>query len=155
MVAGLIGFTFVLWWADKNGSRKRDEKTMTKKDTIVIGLMQAVSLIPGVSRSGAATAAGLLRGFDRVATTRLAFFLGIPALVGAGVLQIISHHGEIAAGVGWSATIIATVVSFVVAMICIDWLLKFVSRHTFSVFIWYRFVLGGVLLVLLLTGVVQ
>ena len=155
MVAGLIGFTFVLWWADKNGSRKRDEKTMTKKDTIVIGLMQAVSLIPGVSRSGAATAAGLLRGFDRVATTRLAFFLDIPALVGAGMLQIISHHGEIAAGVGWSATIIATVVSFVVAMICIDWLLKFVSRHTFSVFIWYRFVLGGVLLVLLLTGVVQ
>lgn len=155
MVAGLIGFTFVLWWADKHGSRRRTEKTMTKKDAIVIGLMQAISLIPGVSRSGATTAAGLLQGFDRVATTRLAFFLGIPALVGAGMLQIISHHDEIAAGVGWTATIIGTVVSFIVAFVCIDWLLRFVSRHSFSIFIWYRFALGGVLLVLLVTGVVQ
>lgn len=155
MVAGLIGFTFVLWWADKNGSRRRTEKTMTKKDAIVIGLMQAISLIPGVSRSGATTAAGLLQGFDRVATTRLAFFLGIPALVGAGMLQIISHYDEIGAGVGWTATIIGTVISFVVALICIDWLLKFVSRHTFAVFIWYRFALGGVLLVLLLGGVIH
>ncbi len=155
MVAGLIGFTFVLWWADKHGSRQRTEKTMTRKDAIIIGLTQAVSLIPGVSRSGATTAAGLLQGFDRVATTRLAFFLGIPALVGAGMLQIMSHHHEISDGVGWTATVIGTVVSFIVAYVCIDWLLKFVSRHSFSVFIWYRFALGGVLLVLLLTGVVQ
>lgn len=155
MVAGLIGFTFVLWWADKHGSRRRTEKTMTRKDAIIIGLTQAVSLIPGVSRSGATTAAGLLQGFDRVATTRLAFFLGIPALVGAGMLQIMSHHHEISDGVGWLATIIGTVVSFIVAYVCIDWLLKFVSRHSFSIFIWYRFALGGVLLVLLLTGVVQ
>ena len=155
MVAGLIGFTFVLWWADKNGSRKRTEASMTKKDAIVIGLIQAVSLIPGVSRSGATTAAGLLQGFDRVTTTRLAFFLGIPALVGAGFLQIISHYDEIGTGVGWSATIIGTVVSFVVGYLCIDWLLKFIARHSFSIFIWYRFALGGVLLVLLLTGAVQ
>ncbi len=154
MVAGLIGFTVVLWWADKHGSRRRREKNMTMKDSIVIGLIQAVSLIPGVSRSGATTAAGLLQGFDRVSTTRLAFFLGIPALVGAGLLQIISHYDEIHAGVGWTATIIGTVVSFVVALVCIDWLLKFVSQHSFAVFIWYRFALGAVLLVLLTTGVV-
>ena len=104
---------------------------------------------------GAATAAGLLQGFDRVTTTRLAFFLGIPALFGAAVLQIAAHHQEIGAGVGWVATGIGTVVSFVVALVCIDWLLKFVSRHSFSVFIWYRFALGGVLLVLLLAGVIS
>lgn len=155
MVAGLIGFTAVLWWADKYGSRERKEKDVTLKDSIFIGLMQAISLIPGVSRSGASTAAGLLAGFDRVTTTRLAFFLGIPALVGAGVLQIAAHHQEIGAGVGWAATGIGTVVSFVVALVCIDWLLKFVSRHSFSVFIWYRFALGGVLLVLLLAGVIS
>lgn len=155
MVAGLLGFTFVLWWADKYGARTRKEQSMTVKDTIIIGLTQAVSLIPGVSRSGASTAAGLLRGFDRVTTTRLAFFLGIPALVGAGVLQAAAHYDEIGAGVGWTATIIGTGVSFIVAYICIDWLLKFVSRHSFSIFIWYRFALGIVLLVLLSFGVIS
>lgn len=155
MVAGLIGFTFVLWWADTHGSRRRTEKIMTTKDAIVIGLMQAISLIPGVSRSGATTAAGLLQGFDRVATTRLAFFLGIPALAGAGVLQIASHHDEIGAGVGWMATIIGTVVSFIVGYLLIDWLLKFIARHTFAIFIWYRFALGGVLLILLVVGVIH
>ena len=155
MVTGMIGFTFVLWWADKAGSRNRKETSMTKKDSVIIGLIQVIALIPGVSRSGAATAAGLLQGFDRVTTTRLAFFLGIPALFGAAVLQIAAHHQEIGAGVGWVATGIGTVVSFVVALVCIDWLLKFVSRHSFSVFIWYRFALGGVLLVLLLAGVIS
>lgn len=154
MTAGLIGFTFVLWWADKAGSRRRSEKTITAKDSIVIGLVQAISLIPGVSRSGAATSAGLLQGFDRVTTTRLTFFLGIPALLGAAALQVLSHHQHIGTGVGWGATIIGTLVSFVVALFCIDLLLKFVARHSFSVFIWYRFILGGVLLALLSTGVI-
>lgn len=155
MVAGLLGFTFVLWWADRAGSRRRKETSMTTKDTLVIGLIQVLSLIPGVSRSGAATAAGLLQGFDRVTTTRLAFFLGIPALFGAAVLQIAAHHHEISTGVGWTATVIGIIVSFIVAFVCIDWLLKFVSRHSFSIFIWYRFALGGTLLVLLVTGVIQ
>ena len=153
MVAGLIGFTAVLWWADKYGSRERKEKDVTLKDSIFIGLMQAISLIPGVSRSGASTAAGLLAGFDRVTTTRLAFFLGIPALVGAGALQLASHYDEIGGGVGWTATIIGTLVSFVVGYVCIDWLLKFVAKHTFRVFIWYRLGLGVVLAALLLAGI--
>lgn len=155
MVAGMLGFTFVLWWADKAGVRNRKETSLKTKDTIIIGLIQVLSLIPGVSRSGAATAAGLLQGFDRVTTTRLAFFLGIPALFGAAVLQVMAHHHEIGAGVGWMATSISAIVSFVVALLCIDWLLKFVSRHSFSIFIWYRFALGGILLVLLLTNVIS
>lgn len=154
MVAGLIGFTIVLWWADKYGSRKRSEKDVTLKDAVIVGLVQTISLIPGVSRSGASTAAGLLAGFDRVTTTRLAFFLGIPALVGAGLLQFVSHYDEIGAGVGWTATIVGTLVSFIVGYLCIDWLLKFVAKHSFSIFIWYRFALGGVLAVLLLTGTI-
>lgn len=153
-VIGLIGFTFVLWFADKYGTRTRAEKALTMRDAVTIGLIQAVSLVPGVSRSGATTAAGLLQGFDRVTTTRLAFFLGIPALVGAGILQLIAHYDDIGSGVGWMATLIGTIVSFLVAYICIDWLLRFVSRHSFSIFIWYRFALGGVLVVLLLTGVI-
>lgn len=155
MVIGLLGFTFVLWWADKTATQKRKESTVTMKDSLLIGLVQALSLVPGVSRSGASTAAGLLSGFDRVTTTRLAFFLGIPALVGAATLQLVTHFDAISAGVGWGATIIGTLVSFVVGYVCIDWLLKFVARHTFSVFIWYRLALGGLLLVLLASGVVS
>ena len=155
MVAGLIGFTFVLWFADKRAAQQRKEQDFTVKDTVIIGLVQAVSLVPGVSRSGATTAAGLLRGFDRVATTRLAFFLGIPALLGAGLLQTWVHFDEIGAGVGWTATIIGTVVSFVVGYVAIDWLLKFVSHHSFMLFVWYRLGLGLLLTVLLLTGVMS
>lgn len=154
-VIGLIGFTFILWFADRYSHRVRKERSITMRDTVIIGLIQTVSLVPGVSRSGATTAAGLLQGFDRVTTTRLAFFLGIPALVGAGVLQLVVHFEEIGPGVGWGATFIGTAVSFLVGYLCIDWLLKFVSRHSFSIFIWYRFALGGVLMVLLLTGVIQ
>lgn len=152
-VVGLIGFTVVLWWADTYGARHRKERDVTLKDSIFIGCMQAISLIPGVSRSGASTAAGLLTGFDRVATTRLAFFLGIPALVGAGVLQLVSHYDEIGGGVGWAATVIGTIVSLVVGYVCIDWLLKFVANHTFKVFIWYRLALGLVLVALLVAGI--
>lgn len=155
MVTGLIVFTFVLWWADHTATRVRKESELKLKDTLVIGLMQTIALIPGVSRSGAATAAGLLRGFDRVTTTRLAFFLGIPALLGAGVLQVAAHHHEISTGVGWQATAIGTVVSFVVAYGCIDWLLTFVSRHSFAVFIWYRLALGVVLVILLAFGIIN
>lgn len=153
-VIGLVGFTCILWFADKYGTRTRGERSMTIKDSVIIGLIQAVSLIPGVSRSGATTAAGLLQGFDRVTTTRLAFFLGIPALVGAGVLQLVVHYDEVGPGVGWTATWLATIVSFIVAYFCIDWLLRFVASHSFSLFIWYRFALGGVLVVLLATGTI-
>lgn len=155
MVIGLLGFTLVLWWADSNATQHRKESSVTMKDSLLIGLVQAVSLIPGVSRSGASTAAGLLSGFDRVTTTRLAFFLGIPALVGAAVLQAVTHYDEIGAGVGWGATAIGTIVAFVVGYGCIDWLLKFIARHTFSIFIWYRLGLGAILAVLLVTGIIS
>lgn len=155
MVIGLVGFTLVLWWADKNATQHRKESSVTMKDSLLIGLVQTVSLIPGVSRSGASTAAGLLSGFDRVTTTRLAFFLGIPALVGAATLQAATHFDEIGAGVGWGATAIGTLVSFIVGYGCIDWLLKFIARHTFAIFIWYRLGLGVVLAALLISGVIS
>ncbi|MBM3210275.1 undecaprenyl-diphosphate phosphatase [Candidatus Saccharibacteria bacterium] len=155
VVAGLLIFTVVMWYGDKYGAKNRTEKDLTLKDAIINGTIQAFSLIPGVSRSGATTTVGLLQGFDRVTVTRLSFFLGIPALLGAGALQTYSHYEAVGAGVGWTATIIATVTSFVVGYLCIDWLLKFVARHSFSVFIWYRFITGGGLAVLLLLGVVQ
>jgi undecaprenyl-diphosphatase len=150
----LILWSFVMLLADRTATQVRDESRVTWKDTLIIGLAQCLALIPGVSRSGATMSAGLLRGLDRVTATKLAFYLSIPALTGAGVLQTVTRFDEIADGVGWPATITATVASFVVAYAAVAWLLRFVAHHTYTVFIVYRLVLGGVIIVLLASGAV-
>lgn len=98
---------------------------------------------------------GLLRGFDRVAITRLSFFLSIPALLAAGVLQTATQSSAIAGSVGWGPTIVATIVSFVMAYAAIAWLLRYIARHDFTLFIVYRVALGGIIMVLLATGVLS
>ena len=125
-------------------------------DGLLLGLIQSISLIPGVSRSGATISGALFMGIDRVSATRMSFFLGIPTLVAAGGFQAVSAASDIAApgGVGWVATIIGTIVSFVVAYASIAWLLKFVATNDFTVFVVYRIVVGLVILALLGTGVI-
>ena len=155
-VAGaLIVWSGVMWLADKYATAKRVEKDTTWKDTLVIGLGQCLSLVPGVSRSGATISVGLLRGFDRVTVTKLSFFLGIPALVAAGLLEVVTKYKHISGGVGWTSTIIATVVSFGVGYVAVAWLLKFVQNNNFRSFIVYRFVLGLLLMVLLGAGIIS
>lgn len=155
-VAGaLIAWSAVMWFADRAAKQNRGEQDTTWKDTLIIGVAQCLALIPGVSRSGATMSAGLLRGFDRVTVTRLSFFLSIPALVAAAILQTVTQFDEISNGVGWGPTILATVVTFLVAYAAVDWLLKFIAKHDYSVFIWYRVVLGVVLMVLLSAGIIE
>jgi undecaprenyl-diphosphatase len=150
----------VLWslpmlYADRTATQKLGESEITWRDTLIIGLAQCLALVPGVSRSGATMTAGLLLGFDRVAVTKLSFMLSVPALTAAGILQAYTAADDITTGVGWPATIVATVVSFVVAYFSVAWLLRFVARHTFLVFIAYRIGLGLLLLVLLASGLVS
>ena len=151
----LILWSLVMWWADKKAKQNLHEEDITWRDTLAVGIAQCLALIPGVSRSGATMSAGLLRNFDRVAVTKLSFFLSIPALSAAGILQIISKHSAIGASVGWTATIIATLISFVVAYISVAWLLKFVANHDYSVFIWYRVIVGVLLLIALATNFIS
>ena len=151
----LILWSLVMWWADKKAKQNLHEEDITWRDTLAVGIAQCLALIPGVSRSGATMSAGLLRNFDRVAVTKLSFFLSIPALSAAGILQIISKHSVIGASVGWTATIIATLISFIVAYISVAWLLKFVAKHDYSVFIWYRVIVGVLLLIALATNFIS
>lgn len=151
----LILWSLVMWWADKKAKQNLHEEDITWRDTLAVGIAQCLALIPGVSRSGATMSAGLLRNFDRVAVTKLSFFLSIPALSAAGILQIISKHSVIGTSVGWTATIIATLISFVVAYISVAWLLKFVAKHDYSVFIWYRVIVGVLLLIALATNFIS
>lgn len=155
-VAGaLIIWSSVMWLADKYATTKRVEKDTTWRDTLVIGLGQCLSLVPGVSRSGATISVGLLRGFDRVTVTKLSFFLGIPALVAAGLLEVVTKYKHISGGVGWTSTIIATVVSFGVGYVAVAWLLKFIQNNDFRSFIIYRFALGLILVALLGAGMIS
>ena len=155
VAAALIGWSFVLWLADHYAKQNRHEKDTCWKDTLFIGVGQCFALIPGVSRSGATISAGLFRGMDRTAATRLSFFLAIPALLAAGTLEAVTKAHDISGGVGWGPTIVATIVSFFTAYIAIAWLLKYVAKHNFTIFIIYRLFLGVILVILLSGGVIS
>ena len=155
-VAGsLIVWSGVMAFADHAATQIKHEDDVTWKDSLVIGAVQCLAVIPGISRSGATMSAGLLRDFDRVTVTKLSFFLSIPALLGASLLQGYEEYDNIAGGVGWTNTLVATAVSFVVAYFAVAWLLKFVSRHSYSIFIFYRIILGALLMVLLATNTIS
>jgi len=150
----LILWSAVMWFADRRATQTRGERDITHRDTLIIGIVQCMALIPGVSRSGATMSAGLLRGLDRVTVTRLSFFLAMPALGAATVLQVATEHESISSGLGWPATVLATAVSFVVAYAAVAWLLRYIAGHTYSIFIGYRILLGTTILALVATGVV-
>ena len=145
-----VGVALVLWsgvmlLAEKRATQERGEDSVTLRDALLIGLAQCVALVPGVSRSGATISAGLLLGIDRVTATRLAFLLGIPALVGAGLFQLPEALGEDAIAV--PSLVVGTLVSFVVAYASIAWLLRFVAHHSIAWFVPYRVALGLAVLV--------
>ncbi len=152
VAAALIVWSAVMYLAERVATQSRAAKDVTLTDAVVIGVLQCVALIPGVSRSGATISAGLFRGLDRVAATRLSFYLSIPALTAAGGYEAATSANDISHGVGWAATIVATLVSLVVAYASIAWLLRFVGRHPITYFVGYRVVLGLVLIVVLATG---
>jgi undecaprenyl-diphosphatase len=148
----LIGWSAVMWAAERSARQDRSEKRVNLTDAIVIGLVQCFALIPGVSRSGATISAGLFRGLDRVAATRVSFFLSIPALLAAGLFEL---KDAIGGDIGIGETIVGTVVSFVVAYATIAWLLKFVAHHPITWFVPYRIGLGVLLIVVLASGVMS
>lgn len=154
VVAGLILWSVVMWLADRYGKQTRKEKDVTWKDTLIIGLMQSFSLIPGVSRSGATISAGLLRQIDRITATRLSFFLGIPALVAAGILQAATQTKYVGSEIGWVSMIAGIAASFVVGYLSIAWLLRYLSKHNFTGFIVYRLALAVIIAILLLTNTI-
>ena len=155
VAAALILWSVVMWVAERRhtvlerSGVQRGEGQVTMRDGLVIGLVQCFSLIPGVSRSGATISAGLINGLDRVTATRLSFFLAIPALTAAGLYELKDVDPSV---VGMGQLSVGTVISFVVAYASIAWLLRFVSHHPITTFVWYRVALGLVLIVVLAAG---
>jgi len=152
IAAMLVAMGLVLGVTDKVGGTEKKIKQLSVRDAVLMGLAQAMALVPGVSRSGATLSMGRLLGYDREAVTRYAFLLAIPAVIGAGIFEVKEiPNGDNA--YGWPPTILATVVSFVVGYAAIAWLLRYVSTHTYTPFVIYRVLLGGAVLALLGAGV--
>ncbi len=113
---------------------------------IGVGAIQCLSMIPGVSRSGATILGALSLGIERRTAAEFSFFLAVPTMLGASTLQLAKHHDELGtAGLGGIA--LGFVVSFVVALVVIKWFIGIVSRRGFAPFAWYRIVAGGAALV--------
>jgi undecaprenyl-diphosphatase len=111
-----------------------------------IGLIQCLSMIPGVSRSGATILGGLSLGVERRTAAEFSFFLAIPTMVGATTLQLAKHHEELlagASGVGFGAVAVGFVTSFVVAIVVVKAFVHYISRHGFAPFAWYRIAVGA------------
>jgi undecaprenyl-diphosphatase len=155
VAAALILWSAVMWAAERRHDvlerrrMQRGEGGVTLRDGLVLGLVQCVSLIPGISRSGATISAGLFAGLDRVTATRLSFFMAIPALTAAGLYELKDVDVSV---LGIGQMLVGIVVAFVVAYASIAWLLRFVAGHPITVFVWYRVALGVLLIVALSAG---
>lgn len=117
------------------------------KTALLIGLFQCLALIPGTSRSGSTIIGALWLGVSRKASAEFSFFLGIPVIVGAALLDLLKHGDVLTSSEDWLVLGVGTVVSFIVALLCIRWLVEWVSRRDFTIFAWLRIVTGVLVLV--------
>jgi len=149
MVIAATQFVFaaLLWWADSKGRRNRNEYSIRWKDVLIIGVAQAIALIPGVSRSGITITAALMIGLTRDAAARFSFLLSIPVIVFAGGLETL-HYLSVAKGGDYSSLIIGAIISGISAFACIHYFLKLLDKIGMMPFVVYRFILGMVLVIM-------
>ena len=153
LVAGmLIAVGLVMWGAERFGSRSKNLDHINNKSGFVIGLWQALALIPGSSRSGSTIAGGLFLGLDRVAAARFSFLLSVPSVLGSGLYKLYRERSDLL-GDGLVPTVVATVVALASGWWAIAFLMKYLQTHSTGLFIGYRLVLGALILVLFSSGI--
>ena len=163
-LAFIVGGVLILWIEarhkrlygamDLQGSRRARVETvddMTVADALKVGLLQCLALVPGTSRSGATIMGALVLGFSRKAAAEFSFFLGIPTLMGAGAYSVWKQR-DVLTLQDVPVFAVGTVMAFFSALLCIRWLIRYVSTHDFTVFAWYRIVFGGIVLLTSYTG---
>lgn len=154
-IALIVGGVIILW-AERRDHQivEQEVEQIGLRKAALIGLIQCLALIPGTSRSGATIIGGLLLGVSRKAAAEFSFFLGIPVLMGAGLLDLVKHRKELMAN---DALIlgIGMVVAFISALLVIRALIRYVSRHDFTAFAWYRIVFGVMVLLTAWTGLIH
>ncbi|HKO56857.1 MAG TPA: undecaprenyl-diphosphatase UppP [Thermoanaerobaculia bacterium] len=129
----------------------REFEQLNVGDAVTIGLGQCLALVPGASRSGSTIMAALFRKVERATAARFSFLMSIPAVGGAGVLELVHERSHLAS-LGWTSIIVSIVVAFISGYASIWFLLRYLRTHTTHVFIYYRYVLGAVMIALLASG---
>jgi undecaprenyl-diphosphatase len=151
LLLGGIVLVFIDKWLNP-----KEEVLITFPKAFIIGLVQCISMIPGVSRSAATIIGGMTQGLTRKQAAEFSFFLAVPTMFGASVLKLykgLSEHPEIFSGNNLTTLLVGNAVAFIVAMLAIRFFIGFLTKHGFKVFGWYRIGLGIVLLALILSGV--
>ncbi|NYE63191.1 undecaprenyl-diphosphatase [Duganella sp. 1224] len=157
-LAFIIG-GFVILWVEKRAkdnpgvARINSVDDLTVVDALKIGIAQAFALIPGTSRSGATIMGSMIFGLSRKVATEFSFFLAIPTLIGATVYSLYKERALLSAA-DLPLFTIGTVSAFISAFLCVRWLLRYISSHTFTVFAWYRIAFGVLVLVTAYTGTI-
>ena len=148
---------FIILWAERrpaSATRVHSVDEMTPLDALKVGLVQCLAMIPGTSRSGSTIIGGMLLGLSRKAATEFSFFLAIPTLIGAGVYSLYKERALLSVA-DLPMFLTGLVFSFLSAWLCVRWLLRYISTHSFVPFAYYRIVFGVVVLVTAWTGWVQ
>lgn len=139
----VVGFIFIIGeWAHKK--LPNSSTSMTVQKALIIGVAQAIALIPGVSRSGSTIVAGLFQGIKRESAARFSFLLGMPAILGAGMLTAIKSSGEMS--LGFDLMFFGAFISFIFSLLSVWFLMKFLKKHTLLVFAIYLIVVGSFVL---------
>ncbi len=158
-IAFIVG-AFVILWAERRQRtypatvRIAEVDDMGALDALKVGIAQTFALIPGTSRSGATIIGGMLFGLSRKAATEFSFFLAVPTLVAAGAYSLWKERAHLSIA-ELPMFAVGFVVSFLSALLCIRWLVRYVSRHDFVPFAWYRIGFGVVVLLTAWTGLVR
>jgi undecaprenyl-diphosphatase len=150
----VVGGIFMLF-CDRLFNKGEDENKMTWKRALIIGFFQCISVIPGVSRSMATIVGGMQQKLTRKNAAEFSFFLAVPTMAGATLLDLMEMFGE---GTTWATSqniillIVGCVIAFIVALFAMKWFVGFLTKYGFKAFGWYRIVVGGIIILLLLTG---
>lgn len=139
-----IVFGVFLYIAERIGKHAREIQQLNLSDVLLIGLAQALALIPGTSRSGITITAALALGLSRTAAARFSFLLSIPIISAAGLLKLMELL-QLEEAVDWDALLLGTGVAFISAYLCIDWFLRIIERIGLVPFVIYRLILGVIL----------
>jgi len=138
----LVVMGSLLWYADHHDRGDRGIEQLTKLDSLKVGLAQAVAIIPGVSRSGATMTAGLLLGINRSDVAKFSFMMSAPIIAGAALIKVKDIDPTMIASVNFWAAMAAALLS---SLFAIGFLLRFVRKHHFDIFVYYRFFLAAVI----------
>ena len=154
LVLGGVLMLFVDKWFAKNEKRSA---AMTERRSIMIGLYQCISMVPGVSRSMATIVGGMQQGLSRKDAAEFSFFLAVPTMFGASVYKMWSLMSEPDSmqqlSDNWVVLVVGMVVAFIVAMAAIKLFISYVTKYGFKAFGWYRILVGGAIIVMLLSGI--